>query len=122
MLEFYQAYANYHDLMDITEELMSFVANEVNGTTVTEFNGHTIDLGKWRRLTMVESIIEFWPEEVPTKPTNSQFYSVESLKQKLLAGYGLTQALVPEFSGSITDPKANVADPTQETRQHMHRL
>jgi lysyl-tRNA synthetase, class II len=62
MLEFYQAYANYHDLMDLTEELIRFVAMEVNGTTVTEFNGHTIDLGKWQRLTMVEAINEFWDE------------------------------------------------------------
>ncbi len=64
MLEFYQAYANYHDLMDLTEELIKFVAMEVNGTTVTEFNGHTIDLGKWERLTMVEAIIKFWPEDL----------------------------------------------------------
>ena len=33
MLEFYQAYANYHDLMQLTEELIAFVAREVNGTT-----------------------------------------------------------------------------------------
>ena len=37
MLEFYQAYANYHDLMDLTEELITFVANEVNGTTLINF-------------------------------------------------------------------------------------
>ena len=37
MLEFYQAYANYHDLMDLTEELVKFVAMEVNGTTITKF-------------------------------------------------------------------------------------
>ncbi len=37
MLEFYQAYANYHDLMDLTEELIKFVALEVNGTTITHF-------------------------------------------------------------------------------------
>ena len=35
MLEFYQAYANFHDLMDLTEELIKFVAMEVNGTTKT---------------------------------------------------------------------------------------
>ena len=39
MLEFYQAYANYHDLMHLTEELIIFVAQEVNGTTITDFNG-----------------------------------------------------------------------------------
>ncbi len=63
MLEFYQAYANYHDLMNLTEELIKFVAMEVNGTTVTEFNGHTIDLGKWERLTMREAIVKWWPED-----------------------------------------------------------
>ena len=63
MLEFYQAYANYHDLMTLTEELIAFVAQEVNGTTVVEFNGHTIDLAKWERLSMKEAIIKYWPEE-----------------------------------------------------------
>ena len=47
MLEFYQAYANYHDLMDLTEELVKFVAMEVNGTTKTTFNDVEIDLEKW---------------------------------------------------------------------------
>ncbi len=64
MLEFYQAYANYHDLMDLTEELFRFVALEVNGTTVTEFNGHTLDFAKFERLTMREAIIKWWPESL----------------------------------------------------------
>jgi lysyl-tRNA synthetase class 2 len=62
MLEFYQAYANYQDLMKLTEELIVYVAKEVNGTTITNFNGVEIDLAKWRRLSMREAIIEFWPE------------------------------------------------------------
>jgi lysyl-tRNA synthetase class 2 len=70
MLEFYQAYANYHDLMQITEEMIAFVAQEVNGTTLTTFNGVEIDLGNWTRLTMREAIIKWWPEglsgNVPT--------------------------------------------------------
>ncbi len=45
MLEFYQAYANYHDLMTLTQELIQQVAVEVNGTTITHFNGVEIDLG-----------------------------------------------------------------------------
>jgi lysyl-tRNA synthetase class 2 len=63
MLEFYQAYANYHDLMTLTEELITFVAKEVNGTTITNFGGAEIDLGKWKRLTMREALIKFWPDE-----------------------------------------------------------
>ncbi|GGA62766.1 lysine--tRNA ligase [Edaphobacter acidisoli] len=59
MLEFYQAYANYHDLMRLTEELIVFVAHQVNGTTITHFNGHEIDLCKWTKLSMREAIIKF---------------------------------------------------------------
>ncbi len=61
MLEFYQAYANYHDLMDLTQELIKFVAMEVNGTTKTEFNGYPIDVCEWRKYSMREAIIKFWP-------------------------------------------------------------
>ena len=79
MLEFYQAYANYWDLMDLTEELIKFVANEVNGTTLINFplpkgpragEMVEIDLGKWQRLSMREAIVKFWPTnyfgEAPT--------------------------------------------------------
>jgi lysyl-tRNA synthetase class 2 len=61
MLEFYQAYANYHDLMRLTEELIIFVAKKVNGSTITHFNGHEINLSKWTKLSMREAIIKFWP-------------------------------------------------------------
>ncbi len=73
MLEFYQAYSNYEDLMELTEELIRFVAMEVNGTTVARFNGHQIDLGKWQRLTMREAIIKFWPHELGPKPVKTDF-------------------------------------------------
>jgi lysyl-tRNA synthetase class 2 len=64
MLEFYQAYANYHDLMRLTEELIPFIAQQVNGTTITNFNGHEIDLSKWTKLTMREAIIKWWRKDV----------------------------------------------------------
>jgi lysyl-tRNA synthetase class 2 len=81
MLEFYQAYANYHDLMDLTEELIQFVALEVNGTTVTHFNGVEIDLGKWRRFSMREAIIEFWPREAGAAPTIETFTSQSDVRE-----------------------------------------
>ncbi len=71
MLEFYQAYANYLDLMQLTEELVEFVAREVNGTTMTTFNGVEIDLAKWTRLTMREAIHHYWPNEAGAKPCPS---------------------------------------------------
>jgi lysyl-tRNA synthetase class 2 len=73
MLEFYQAYANYHDLMDLTEELIKFVAMEVNGTTITSFNGTDIDLSRWTRLRMVDAIPKFWENEAGPAPQDTTF-------------------------------------------------
>jgi lysyl-tRNA synthetase, class II len=73
MLEFYQAYANYHDLMQITEDLVSFVATEVNGTTLTNFGGHEIDLGKWTKLSMREAIVKWWPAAAGAAPEHGDF-------------------------------------------------
>jgi lysyl-tRNA synthetase class 2 len=79
MLEFYQAYANYLDLMTLTQELIEFVAREVNGSTVTYFGGVEIDLAKWERLTMREAIIKWWPEGMLQVPTLSSFDGRDSL-------------------------------------------
>jgi lysyl-tRNA synthetase class 2 len=103
MLEFYQAYANYHDLMQMTEEMIAFVAQEVNGTTITEFDGNTIDLGHWTRLTMREAIREYWPEEAGAKPALTAFESAPVLQARLHAAMssiekamGETTRLSPE--------------------------
>ncbi len=88
MLEFYQAYANYHDLMKLTEELIVFVAKEVNGTTLTRFNDVEIDLAKWRKFSMREAIVEFWPEVAGEKPALEDFAedsSIADLVQRLRA-------------------------------------
>jgi lysyl-tRNA synthetase class 2 len=79
MLEFYQAYANYHDLMRLTEELIIFVAQKVNGTTITHFNDHEIDLHKWQRFSMREAILHFWPQSAGAKPNLSVFATKESV-------------------------------------------
>jgi len=57
MLEFYQAYATYRDLMDLTEELIAGLALEVCGTTSLGYQGRPIDLAPpWRRYTMAEAL------------------------------------------------------------------
>ena len=81
MLEFYQAYANYHDLMDLTEELIQFVAMEVNGTTKTVFNDVEIDLSQWQRFTMREAILHFWPDTAGEKPSMDAFTDADSVLQ-----------------------------------------
>lgn len=65
MLEFYQAYSDYRDLMDLTEEMLTQVLTVVNGNLQCEFRDHLIDFSSFTRLTMVEAILKFWREGEP---------------------------------------------------------
>ena len=59
LMELYQAYTDYNGMMDLTENMFRYVAQEVNGTAMVNYNGTEIDLGKpFRRLTMVDAIKE----------------------------------------------------------------
>jgi lysyl-tRNA synthetase, class II len=59
MLELYQAYADYGDMMRLTEELVAHLATEIRGTTVFEYGGRELDLTPpWRRASLVELIEE----------------------------------------------------------------
>jgi lysyl-tRNA synthetase, class II len=81
MLEFYQAYANYQDLMQLTEELIQFVAQEVNDSLLTNFNGHEIDLSKWTKLSMREAIIKFWPTNIAGKPCETDLSTEDAFRR-----------------------------------------
>ena len=60
MMEFYQAYATYEDLMDFTEELICSVASDVCGTLNLNYGGKDVDLSPpWKRLTFKQSIVEY---------------------------------------------------------------
>jgi lysyl-tRNA synthetase class 2 len=96
MLEFYQAYSNYHDLMDLTQEMIAFVAQEVNGTTITHFpvanrsilGGHVgevveIDLSKWTRLSMLDAIKKWWEEKYGPRPTNADLIDSQAFSSWL---------------------------------------
>lgn len=60
MLEFYQAYADYNDLMNLTEEMIRELANGILGSTVMPYQDYMIDVGKpFVRMTLLESILHF---------------------------------------------------------------
>src|SRR6202041_1431738 len=70
MLEFYQAYSDYLELMDLTEELFRGIPEKVAGTAKIPYGDTEIDFSKFERLTMREAIVKYWPAaaagEAPT--------------------------------------------------------
>ncbi len=63
MLEFYQAYADYHDMMALTERLMRHVAQSVLGSLEFEYCGQRISFAQFHRYSMKEAVVKFWPGE-----------------------------------------------------------
>ena len=61
MLEFYEAYSDYHDLMKLSEELFASLATEVTGSTFVKYGVHEIDFSKFQRLSMREAVCRYWP-------------------------------------------------------------
>ena len=82
MLEFYQAYTDYRGVMDLTQALIIQAAKDVTGGTKTKWGEQEIDWSEanWRRMTMREAIIEYWPENVGAKPSLADFASHHSVK------------------------------------------
>ena len=68
MLEFYEAYSNYTDLMDLNEELFARLAKEITGSTAVKYGEHELDFSKFQRLSMREAIIKYWPVAVQPLP------------------------------------------------------
>ncbi len=69
MLEFYEAYSNYRDLMELNEQLFAQVAKNITGSTTVKYGEQELDFGKMQRLTMREAIVKYWPEGAGAAPT-----------------------------------------------------
>jgi lysyl-tRNA synthetase class 2 len=120
MLEFYQAYADYHDLMDLTEDLLRRMAQELCGGSTINYQGEAYDFGKpFRRLTVFESILEFNPELAAGDIDNlsSARAVAEKLGIPLKDSYGLGKVQVEIFEKTVedrlTDPTFITAYPTE---------
>jgi lysyl-tRNA synthetase class 2 len=89
MLEFYEAYATYEDLMKMTEELFASLAKKLLGKTALDYQGHVIEVGKpFDRLSVLEAILKYEP----------------SIRAQELASLESTRAVCDAFS--ISYPEA----------------
>jgi len=82
MLEAYQAYTDYGGIMDLTQQLIIQGVKDVTGGTKTKWGEDEIEWAEsnWKRLTMREAIIQFWPEAAGARPQMSDFATHESVK------------------------------------------
>ena len=120
MVEFYQAYANYHDLMELTKELVATVAMEVNGTTKTTFNGIEIDLApeNWQQLSMREAIIKFWPNYLDVKVSAIDLASHVSLLEFVVTA----DEDIREYIEKRMTLSADRKDPASRTWRYLESL
>jgi lysyl-tRNA synthetase, class II len=72
MLEFYEAYSNYCDLMQMNEELFSQLAKAITGSTTVRYGEVDLDFAKFTRMTMREAIARYWPAAAGPAPTPAE--------------------------------------------------
>ncbi len=104
MLEFYQAYAEYDELMDLTEEMLRGLAETVVGDSVIEYQGEHYDFSKpFERMTVVESILHFNPE-LTVSDINRRDAAVniaEKLNIPIKNSYGLGKIQIEIFEKTV---------------------
>ncbi len=120
MLEFYQAYADYHDLMDLTEAMLRHLAETVLGSTQVPYQGESYDFGKpFTRLTVREAVLQYNPDLSPADLDNEELLraKVTSLGGKLTGkeGIGKLQLEIFEITAEhlLKDPTFVTAYPTE---------
>jgi lysyl-tRNA synthetase, class II len=106
MLEAYQAYTDYLGILDTTQGAIERAVEDVTGGMKTKWGEREIDWSheNWRRLTMREAIIEFWPEKAGAKPERSDFEAREKV-----------EALVSRVRSAGVDLKFNAEEPAGKT-------
>ena len=106
MLEAYQAYTDYRGIMDLTQQLIIQAAKEVAGGTKSKWGEQEIDWAEpnWRRMTMREAIINFWPAGAGAKPQMSDFATHDSVK-----------ALVQRFNSAHAHVAYDLNEPAGKT-------
>jgi len=120
MMEFYQAYADYNDLMDLTEELLRGLAQTVLGDTTVRYQGEEYDFGKpFARMTVKESILHYNPDLSAAQLDDIEQARAVATKLgiPLKDSYGLGKVQIEIFEKTVEhrlkDPTFITAYPTE---------
>lgn len=120
MLEFYQAYADYKDLMDLTEEMLRGIAETVLGSTTVQYQGDEYHFGKpFTRMSVKESILHHNPElkAAQLDDLDAARKIAEGLEIPLKPGYGLGKVQIEIFEKTVEhrlmEPTFITAYPTE---------
>ncbi|MFN0119059.1 MAG: lysine--tRNA ligase [Blastocatellia bacterium] len=89
MLEFYQAYADYNDLIALTQDLITRLVDKVCGTRQIPYQEQVIDFDGWQCLTMREAVLKYWPADKGPAPAHDDLLDRAALEQAA-AALGMT--------------------------------
>ncbi|MEZ5280807.1 MAG: lysine--tRNA ligase [Acidimicrobiales bacterium] len=111
MLELYQAYADFADIMELVEQMVEHLALSLLGTTVVDFGGRQLDLAApWRRATLDELIAEFTGHQLDlTTPIDELRRVAQDLGVDVKAAYGPGKLLLEIYEASV---EAQIWSPT----------
>ena len=104
MMEFYQAYADYKDLMDLTEALLRGLAQDILGTTLIDYQGEQYDFGaRFTRMTVTESILHYNPEIRPEQLATLEAAGklAKGMGIEVKESYGLGKVHIEIFEQSV---------------------
>jgi len=105
MIEFYQAYATYHDLMDLTEQLFRGIAVDVCGNSSIHYQGDDFDFSKsFDRISVFDSILKYNPKLIPDDLSESNAKATaEKLGIQVKDNWGLGKTQIEIFEATVEE-------------------
>ncbi|MBQ3182447.1 MAG: lysine--tRNA ligase [Clostridia bacterium] len=109
-IELYQAYTDYHGLMDLVEDMMKTVTLKVCGTLQIPYQGHTIDISKWEKLTMVDAVKKYSGVDFNEVKTDEEAIELAKKHHVELPEVPSKGAIIAEFFDAFVEE--NLIQPT----------
>ena len=104
-VELYEAYTDFHGMMDLVEELYKHLAKTVCGSLVIPYQGHEIDMGKWERLTMVEAVKKYAGVDYNDWATDEDARAAAKEKHVEVSANATKGAVLVEFFDAYVEEK-----------------